>query len=301
MNHIPGNRGIVNLHGTTNVTGSAVGDGARVYAGVADPGTSDSHERSRTAWHFGIVTILAKEAKAVFDTLALTEDQTNRAGARFHTGSLDIPGGPANVVATRAMGQGQRSVMAALGNLRDHYDPAVLVLVGIGGAIHDDLAVNDVVVATRVVYYDLRKVLRGKVLRRGEEREAPAAMVHAVNSFFTAYGDPTELRYPGGASFRVFHGPIGSGEAVIADRQHEIRKYLTAFNDKILAVDMEAGGLSQFCHEISAKSGAQSGWVVVRGVSDRADEDKDDQQHDSAAVNAAQTLRLLLPLLLPRG
>lgn len=37
--------------------------------------------------------------------------------------------------------------------------------------------------------------------------------------------------------------------------------------------------------------------MVVRGISDRADAVKDDRHHDSASLNAAQTLRHLIPYI----
>jgi len=48
----------------------------------------------------------------------------------------------------------------------------------------------------------------------------------AVNRFFTDHGEPAEFRVPtagrGSPRFRVFAGPIGSGDAVIADRESDI-------------------------------------------------------------------------------
>lgn len=301
MNKVTNNKGVINFSGTQKVTGSAIGDGASVTIGHSPQHHARGASEPHGAWGIGVVTILAEEAKAVLEELGLREDEEKTRQQRFYTGNVKVPGATVNVVATRASGQGQRATMTVLGNLRRYYDPAVLVLVGIGGAIHHAVAVDDVVVATRVVYYDLRKVTSDGVQRRGEERESPAWMVHAVNSFFTDHGEPAELRVtePTGrtASFRVFHGLVGSGDAVIADRESEIRRYLDAYSDKILAVDMEAGGLSQFCHETSSASGTIPGWVVIRGMSDHADRAKNDDRHDSAARNAAHTLRCMIPYI----
>ncbi len=290
------NRGVVTYGGTTNVTNSAVGDQARVHVEQ-----QVDHERQprREGWHFGVVTILAKETRAVLDVLGLTDD--GAAGQRYYTGALPVPGGVANLVATQPTGQGQRPIMAALTNLRDRYDPAIVVLVGIGGAIHNDIALNDVVISTRVVFYENRKLLPNRTLRRGQELQAPATVTHSVNAFFTAAGEPALLPgLSGGSPFRVFPGPIGSGEAVLANPDDDIRSYLGSYNDKILAVEMEAGGLSQFCHDTATRSGAPVGWAVIRGISDCADHRKDDRHHDSAANNAAQTLRHLIPYIRPR-
>jgi adenosylhomocysteine nucleosidase len=286
MNH----GGITNIGDGNTVANNAIGENASVHIGHQ----KSTEKQSSAAWHFGVVTILAKETRAVLDVLGLTDD--GAAGQRFYTGRLDVPGGATNLVVTQPSGQGQRPIMAALTNLRDRYDPAVIALVGIGGGIHGDVAMNDVVVATRVVFYENRKLLPRRTVRRGQELQAPSVITHSVNAFFTASGDPATL--PG--QYHVHNGLIGTGEAVIANAADENRHYLTSYHDKVMAVEMEAGGLAQFCHDTTTRSGAPVGWVVIRGISDRADAAKDDQHHDSAAVNAAQTLRYLIPYIRPR-
>jgi adenosylhomocysteine nucleosidase len=230
MNKVTSNKGLINFGGTQKVAGSAIGDGASITIGHPAPQHTQAASEQRRTWDIGVVTILAKEAKAILKELGLKKDETKTRKRRFYTGNVKVLGAAVDVVVTRASGPGQRAAMTALGNLRRYYDPAVLVLVGIGGAIHHGIAINDVVVATRVVYYDLRKVTAEGVRRRSEDRESPAWMVHAVNSFFTDHDQPAELHAekPAGQAtpFRVFLGPIGSGDAVIADEQSEIRKYL---------------------------------------------------------------------------
>lgn len=297
MNNVKKNTGLITYGGSTNLTGSAIGEGARVTIHPGPQHTRTAPE-PRSIWNIGVVTTLANEARAVLQEFGLKQDTAKTRAQWFYTGSVTVPGATVNVVATRASGPGQRATMTALGNLQRHYDPPVLILVGIGGAIHHSIALDDVVVATRVIYYDLRKVTPQGVRHRGEERESPAWMTQAVNSFFTEHGDPVELHTETAEQavpFRVFCGPIGSGDAVIADDKNEIRTYLSFYSDKILAVDMEAGGLSQFCHETSSTSGVSPGWVVIRGISDYADSAKDDNRHNSAATNAARTLRHMIP------
>jgi adenosylhomocysteine nucleosidase len=299
MNDQPNVSGILNYGGTSNVTSSAVGD--HPVVNLTSPGTGHramSGRQNDDRWDVGVITILSVETQAVLLALGLRGVQVG--GLRFYEGEVAASGKPVKVVATRALGQGQRSVMAAYDNLRRHYDPRVAVLTGIAGGTHRDVGLGDVVVATRVVYYDLRKETPDGTRHRGEEREAPAEIGHAVNSFFTDH-DPAEfpVEDPGGTSrlMCMRSGPIGSGEAVIADRDAEILEYLARFNDKILAVDMEAGGLSQACHEQSAGSGQLHGWAVVRGISDNAGADKNDDYHRVASWHAAVALRKLLPYL----
>ncbi|WP_206540766.1 5'-methylthioadenosine/S-adenosylhomocysteine nucleosidase family protein [Nocardiopsis potens] len=306
MKRIVGNSGVVN-YGSGNVTNSAVGDGATVNVGGGLP---EAGERPRPrlqapqeAWDVGIVTVLSEETAELIKALGLKRDEDGPRRPFFYTGEVAADGRPARAVAVRTIGQGQRACMGALENLRRHYDPALLALVGIGGGVHDGVALGDVVVGTRVVYYDLRKETGQGTRHRGEEREAPADVLHSVNAFFTEHGEPALLpaASAGGTrdgGFKAHHGPIGSGDAVIADEDNENRRFLRGYNDKVLAVDMEAGGLSQFCQENSVGSGRTPGWVVVRGISDHADRRKGDSHHAAAARNAASVLRRLIPYLL---
>lgn len=294
------NYGIANSGGTTKVSQSAIGHGATVNsANPAPRGRTAARERA-DRWDVGVITVLSVETHAVQRALELKQEKAG--GLHFHVGKLEADDRSAKVVATQTLAPGQRSTMAAFDNLRRHYDPKVVVLTGIGGGIHPDVILGDVVVATRVVYYDLRKETTTGTCHRGEEREAPAEIGHVINRFFTDNGEPAEFREEGPENvarrFQVRRGPIGSGDAVIADRDSEILKWLAKVNDKILAVDMESGGLSQSCHEQSAMSGRLQSWAVVRGISDDASQHKNDDHHRIAAWHAAVVLRRLIPYLL---
>ncbi|GAA1534739.1 5'-methylthioadenosine/S-adenosylhomocysteine nucleosidase [Actinomadura kijaniata] len=298
MTREPHVSGIVTHGGTTNVNSSAVGHRPVVNITAPHAERSTDGGRSRERVQVGVITILDVETQAVRLALGLNEEPAD--GLRFYTGQVSGPDGPTSVAAIRALAQGQRSAIAAYENLRRHHDPEVVVLTGIGGGIHRDVHEGDVVVATRVVYYDLRKYTPDGVRHRGEERESPAGVGHAVNAFFSDH-HPAEFPVadPAGTTrtMRMLHGPIGSGEAVIADSAAETLAYLAGFNDKILAIDMEAGGLGQICHERSAGTGRSHGWAVVRGISDLAGADKNDDHHRLASWHAAVALRRLLPYL----
>ncbi|MGJ6963015.1 hypothetical protein ACSDR0_14000 [Streptosporangium sp. G11] len=288
------NSGIVNYGGSMEVSQSAVGHGATVNV------SADREQKARHGKRadVGVITVLGKEAKAVYEVLGL--QRARNGNLPFFEGTVNVRDAVTRVAAIRALSQGQRSTVMAFDHLRRNYNPAVVVLVGVGGGIHSDVEIGDVVVTPRVVYYDLRKETPDGQRRRGEEREAPAAIGHAINSFFIDYDEPADFQTtdPKGITreYRALTGPIGSGEAVIADAESEIIRYLKAFNDKILAVDMEAGGLTQAFHEQDGAP-AVRGWVVVRGISDDASPTKNDGYHDIAARHAATVLHTLLPYL----
>ncbi|MEY9841177.1 hypothetical protein [Streptacidiphilus sp. EB103A] len=301
------NRGISNRGDNNNFSGNAIGDHAQVSMTTPSraAGTlagSEAGNQRGTTWDIGVVTILSEELRAVIRELKL-ERHKEPGGLYFYRGSYTTPESTIRIVATQSQSQGQRSTMAALENLRRHYAPQLWALVGVGGGIHDEHArIGNVIVSTDIVYYENRKINPlGDVRRRGEHRQAPAPVVHAVNAFFADHGTPARINGqpsdPASAGFEVYPGVIGSGEAVIADRDSEIRSYLTNYHEKVLAVDMEAGGLSQYWQENSVHGVVNPGWIVIRGVSDNADEEKGHGHHELAAQNAAKILRRLLPYL----
>jgi adenosylhomocysteine nucleosidase len=274
--------------GQTSIGQVAVGPSAQI---INHAGRRDHHVRR--AKGIGVVTIKAAESRAVADAFGLTAKPDEVTGQRFYLGEVDAAGGPVPLVAARTLEQGNRSIMPTLVNLRRAWNPAIFVIVGVGGAIYGKLRIGDVVVADRVFYYDLRRDAADGVHHRGEGWPAPAAITHAMNSFFDDYGEMPHLNSAGG-QVRVFSGPIGSGDAVITDAHSQIRTYLRTVNEKVLAVDMESGGLVQFCHEAPPP---RPDWLVVRGISDHADHEKNEDQQPSAAYNAAITLQHLIPYL----
>ncbi|MCR3753738.1 5'-methylthioadenosine/S-adenosylhomocysteine nucleosidase family protein [Lentzea californiensis] len=257
--------------GKVRISGSAIGPHASVNAA---PGLAG---RPELAHQVGVITMTADETRAVRGVLELAPlDDRFHAGERF-----------TRIVAVQTHGQGQGAAMDAAQRLVERFSPKVLVLVGIAGGIDPGQRIGDVVVATKVVGYDLHKETPAGTQRRGRYWEAPATAGHAVGEFFSARGEPAEFH-----GFVARSGLIGSGNGVIARGDAEVLKYLRGFNDKTMAVDMEADGLGQFCHE-----NGSSPWVVVRGISDLADEQKNDDAQPLAAAHAAIVVRELIPYL----
>lgn len=308
MSNLPNNSGIVNFGGTNDISGNNLGGGTQVNNHGVSPASllstvgAESVEENQQSCDVGVVTFLAKEMRAVTEQLDL-RTRKKIDGLFFSTGEVATDGGTVSVVATMTHSPGQRSVMSALDHLRRHFSPRLWILVGIGGGLHPEYArIGNVIVSTRIVYYDSRKIRAGgDVQPRGEERQAPARIGHAVNVYFTDRGEPAMIRGQADGhrkrTFEVHPGLIGSGEAVIANGDSDIHRFLEGYNDKILAVDMESGGLSQYWQENSVGEAPNPDWVVVRGISDNADQEKNDDAHDLAARNAAHVVKELLPYL----
>ena len=285
--------------GTTDISGggaTTVGNNASINVGTASAGRPEP-EKPGQPTQVGILTVIPEETQAVAQVLGLEPDGSK--GPSFNCGTVGGRDQPITVAACQLLKQGESAVGPALDHLKRNYRPQIVLLADIGGGIDPGVRLGEVVISTRVIGYDLRKETPGRVIHRGQEWQAPAEIGHAVNTFFAEHGYPAEVNgmlRKGTGKFRVHEGPVGSGNAVIAHRDSEIVQYLRAYNDKILDVDMESGGLGHTIHD--QPPGEQpSSWLVIRGISDHADEAKDDRYRYIAAFNAAATLHAILPYL----
>jgi nucleoside phosphorylase len=179
------NTGVLNM-GKLEMNQSAVGPGATVNIN-----TAQTPRQGRRSAGVGVITIIAEEAAAVRVSLGLEPVEVG--GRGVDVGIVHVHGKQVTVAATRTLAQGQESAMAAYNHLREHFHPAVIALTGIAGGIHRDVRLGDVVVATRVICYDLRKETPSGTRYRGQEQQSPAIIGHAVKEFFTGHGDPAEF------------------------------------------------------------------------------------------------------------
>lgn len=302
------NAGVQNTgSGSVSVTGSAVGTGARVYSGRETAEEGAGGTGSGRGADVGIITILSEETRAMARVLLAAagelHERAHDGGFRCTEADIEIGHRRLRTVLTQADSPGQRPTVIAFERLRQTYAPEIIALVGIAGGIHPALRLGDVVIAHEVIYYDLRKEKDGETLRRGQARPLPGTTRRAVNHFFSREGEPwnAHIGHPDGSvrQCSVLPGPIGSGEAVVADRNSRIRQYVSDFNDKVLCLETEAGGLAEAFHQMAGGPDV-SGWLVVRGISDLADTDKDDTYHDIASRHAAVVLLRILPDLFPQ-
>ncbi len=250
----------------------------------------------------GVLTILDEEIRAVQAELQRMRDYRER---RLGYGPMAreawvpaVGGGRVRVAAVQTFTRGTESAAMAYRGLVAEYHPRIVLLVGIAGGIAKDIRVGDVVVSDEIIAYDARREARDGTHRRGQAQAVAAPLGHRLNDFFA--GLPPVQFGPTRQSFRVFRGPIGSGNAVVTDYRSEIRRWLTMVNEKVLAVETEAAGVAQGFHETTGEGGAL-GWLTVRGISDTADKRKGHSFHDLASQHAAAVTATLVPYLLMSG
>jgi nucleoside phosphorylase len=251
----------------------------------------------------GIITIVSQETRAVLKQLDIEPtDDIIRNGKSFYEGHFESADkGVHKVALTQQLEQGNRSVIMAYNALVNNYNPKLIVVLGIAGCISKDMALCDVVIANQVLYYENRKETPDKTNRRGDVFKIEAKLKQYINKLFLIYDEPAILSASKESykeKFKILAGPIGSGEAVIADNASEVKDWLVEVNSKTLALEMEAGGFLQAYYEDGLTDNQPSlGALVIRGISDHADAKKNDKWRKPASENAVKCLVELLKLI----
>lgn len=274
-----------------------------------DKGLGKDRQVRQHKWHVGIMTVVPDEMVAVREILSQNpgyhKDAQQEDSVRyFDEGTLPaIDNGLHNIVCIRALQQGQHSIIPAYQALCKNYNPALIVLLGIGGSIHEDASLCDVVIADSIWYYDKRSETKLGTKHRGLSYNLKPWLTNEINRLFNDHGGkPSFLASTGSysQSFNLLCGPIGTGNAVIKHREAKERKWLHTANEKVLAVDTEAGGVALSFSEERLRHGTKpEGYLIIRGISDHADKNKNDDWRIPAASNAMATLKLFLGQLPP--
>lgn len=173
---------------------------------------------------------------------------------------------------------------SALGTLKalEAYKPRLVVFVGIAGGIKD-VAIGDVVIADKVYSYEIGKVTDNGFQARPDTRTVPvnlAGIARRLRAEFTP------------EAYRLFIGPLASGDKVVADINSAELARIRALGGDSLAVEMEGAAV------LSAidRAGLSLDYFLVRGVSDliadksRTDADGSQQRAIANARDTAQAL-----------
>ncbi|QIE58034.1 hypothetical protein G5B37_00160 [Rasiella rasia] len=251
----------------------------------------------------GVITVVTHETRAVLKHLRINpKNDILKNGRSFYEGVTEASEkGIHKIVVTQQLDIGNRSVIPAYNALVNTYRPKLIILLGIAGSISKDLELCDVVIANQVIYYENRKEVPNKTNRRGEMYKIEVKLKQVINKFFVIHNEPAVFKAEKDSlneDFQILTGPIGSGEAVIADNASSIKEWLLEVNSKTLALEMEAGGFLQAFYEDGLSEFQPiHGVLVIRGISDHADFEKDDKWRKPASENAVKCLSEILKII----
>ena len=249
----------------------------------------------------GIITILPPETKAIENVIFSGKKFHGKKTTRiyfkgFMKGDKDINH---SVVTTQQINKGNESVISAYRDIVDEFNPKLMILFGVGGSISTETNLCDVCIVDQIIDYDKRKESE-EIFIRGNGYNISAKVMVFINEFFNVFGENPEFKSTAGSykeKFNVKKGPIGSGNAVIGKETSQIKKYLLNYNSKTVAVETESVGFCNVNYEEELnRSNGNISIIIIRGISDQADQEKNDIWRISASNNAAIVLKELLKL-----
>ena len=220
-----------------------------------------SSDSNSTSCRAVVVTALPVEFNAVCEHLVDRCEDTHPQGTVYERGWFRPTGASEWEVIVAEIGAGNVGAAAEVERAISHYQPNVVLFVGVAGGVKD-VEIGDVVAGNKVYSYE-----------SGKESEGfkPRPMVHESNYRLVqrakaeARSGKWRQRIVGGADAtpRALVGAIAAGEKVVADTKSPTSQLIAGTYGDTLAVEMEGYGFlhGAYLHQHLAA-------MVIRGISD---------------------------------
>ncbi|MFF6987887.1 nucleosidase [Streptomyces sp. NPDC010273] len=233
-----------------------------------------------------VLTALPLEYDAVRAQVEQREERVHPDGTRVERGQLPSTRWH---VALSELGVGADRAAALTSQLINWLHPQAVLFVGVAGSLKDDIGIGDVVVGTQVYEIHGGKQTPEDFLVRPKALPGSHALEQAARS---AVRDMPDVR--------AHFVPIATGDVVLADAKSEIARFIRSNYNDAGAIEMEGFGALQAAH-----LNGQLNALVVRGISDRADDGKSRADASGSQQRAATQAALVTVALLrkhrPRG
>ncbi|MDA8026237.1 MAG: 5'-methylthioadenosine/adenosylhomocysteine nucleosidase [Actinomycetota bacterium] len=205
----------------------------------------------------GVVVAMASEAQSIMvELFGGGEVVTEQIPYRYVSDSVEI-----GVVVS---GIGKVNAAAATSRLISEFEPEEVVVIGLSGALTEDLSVGDIVIADKVVQYDFDLRPLEKQLGQLPGRKSPylTCDIRAIERWIKVATDL--CANDGGTSREVRVGGVATGDRIVSDRRLK-ELILQGFPD-VICVEMESGAVGQVCEANGVP------FSIVRVISDFADD-----------------------------
>lgn len=237
---------------------------------------------------FLIITALPEERDAVLEKLGDCETDPINDSPTYYKSSVLVHPLDINYKVAVTMLKQMGNVEAAqhASQAINELNPAYVLMVGIAGGIKGEVKLGDVVIATQLFYYELAKEKPEGCDRRPQMPPTDSRLLNKAQNYLdTNWHTLITAKRPDSSvdvdSPKVHFGVIAVGEKVIAD-ENRVNE-LKSMHSKLLAVEMESFGVASAC----ANAANRPRFLAIRGISDYADPEKNDDWHEYAADVAA--------------
>ncbi|XHR80786.1 MAG: SUMF1/EgtB/PvdO family nonheme iron enzyme [Gloeotrichia echinulata GP01] len=192
------------------------------------------------------------------------------------------------------IGAGNTSASVEAERAIAHFRPDVILFVGVAGGIKD-VKIGDVVVPTKVYYYEYGKVEETDTARRPEVSNVDSDLIElakyeAQQSDWLKRLNPVPNQSP-----RVLVKPIASGEKVIASTQSREYQLLRRYYNDAIAVEMEGHGFLSAVNNSAVNNKVPA--LIIRGISDLIDGKKEAEAAGSQEIAAAHASAFAFEIL----
>ncbi|PRX11487.1 nucleoside phosphorylase [Actinoplanes italicus] len=165
-------------------------------------------------------------------------------------------------MAIAELGQGNIDAALAVVHAVELFRPSAILFVGIAGALHSDLQIGDVVTAVRVYAYQSGTMDDRGFRARPRAHDADLKLEQLARVIARSYRERPDLP-------PVYFRPVAAGDVVLNSLKQPLSEQLNDHYDDAGAIEMESAGMARACHTCRVPA------LVIRGISDRADGDKE--------------------------
>ncbi|NEO66498.1 MAG: 5'-methylthioadenosine/S-adenosylhomocysteine nucleosidase [Moorea sp. SIO4G2] len=226
-----------------------------------------------------ILTAIPPEYIAVSAHLSNLKEEIHPQGTIYEIGKFSA-NGKFWEVGIVEIGQGNTGAAMEAERAIAHFQPDVVMFVGVAGGIKD-VKLGDVVAATKVYGYE-----SGKTKLEFEPR--PDVGQSSYNLIQRARAEAKRRSWlerlksvDSSSSPSVFVAPIAAGEKVVASKKSSTFDFLQNNYGDALAVEMEGRGLLEAVH-----ANQQVSAVIIRGISDLIDSKSEADANGSKEIAA---------------
>ena len=217
----------------------------------------------------GIIGAMDNEVRTLIQMMDI-EKTVEKASLKFYIGKLE---GKDIVLVQCGIGKVNAALCAQI--LISEFGVDAVVNTGVAGAIHSSLDVNDIVISTEAIQYDVDATPFG--YKKGQIPQMENSVFKADEKLMeTAY--QSSLEQAKGEDFKIVKGRVATGDIFISSKElkEELDKDFNAY-----CGEMEGGAIAHACYLNNTP------FVIIRAMSDKADGSAD-VTYDEFVVEAAE-------------